>query len=227
MLPERFHRLRRVLDRRQPDLTLLMERVNKPHNLAAILRNCDAVGILEVHAVPPERGLAVQGDTSGGTGRWIRVQSHPEGPTAIRTLQDSGFQVVAAHPGREAMDFRDVDYTQPTAFMLGAELFGISEPSLALADLSVRIPMLGMAHSLNVSVAASLLLYEALRQREAAGMYDSSRLDPVLRRRLLFEWAYPKLAHRLRQADRAYPELDEEGQILPDDVEGSGRFEPI
>lgn len=214
MRPERFERIQRILDRRQPDLTVLMERVNKPYNLSAILRNCDAVGILEVHAVPPVEGITLHRDTSGGTARWVGLREHPDGPSAIRVLQASGFQVIAADPEDGARDYRDFSYTEPTAFVVGAELYGIGDESLALADGRVRIPMTGMVRSLNVSVATALLLYEAYRQREAAGMYETSRLAPEVRTRLLFEWSYPKMARRLAKSGGSYPELDERGEIV-------------
>ena len=219
MLPERFQRLRSVLDRRQPDLTVLMERVNKAHNLSAILRNCDAVGVLDVHAVYPKRGLKLHRDTSAGTAKWITMHEHPDGPSAVRFLQRAGHQVVAADPGRRSVDFREVDYTGPTALLMGAERFGITPESLALVDVTVRIPMVGMARSLNVSVATSLLLYEAFRQRDAAGLYLTSRLDPQRRSRLLFEWAYPEIASQFAEAGRPYPPLDEQGVILGNALE--------
>jgi len=215
MLPRRFHRLRSVLDRRQPDLTVVMEKVNKAHNFSAILRSCDAVGVLEAHAVPPEGGLTLHHDTSGGSAKWIEVHRHPDGTTAIRHLQASGHQVVAAHPADDAVDFREVDYTRPTALLMGAELWGVSEEALAAADLAATIPMVGMVRSLNVSVATALFLYEAQRQRMAGGMYDQCRLPARRYRDLLFEWAYPELAKRYRAQDRAYPELGPDGQ-LPD-----------
>lgn len=112
------------------------------------------------------------------------------------------------------MDFRGVDLTRPTAIMMGAELHGVSERGLELADAHVVIPMVGMVRSLNVSVATALLLYEAQRQREAAGMYDGSRLAPEEFRRILFEWSYPELARRRRQEGRSYPDLDDQGQLL-------------
>lgn len=210
---KRFQRLSRVLDRRQPDLTVLMERVNKPHNFSAILRNCDAVGILEVHVVLPEKGLRVHNDTSGGTAKRMRVHCHEDGLSAIRLLQESGHQVVAANPGKQAVDFREMDYTRPTALLMGAELFGITEESLREADAMIRIPMLGLARSLNVSVATALILYEAYRQRDTAGLYGNPRLDPDRRRRLLFEWTYPELARRFREGGKKYPELNEDGTI--------------
>lgn len=215
MRPERFHRLRAVLARRQPDLTVLMEKVNKPHNFSAILRNCDAVGVLDAHVVPPERGLELHHATSAGTRKWIRVHRHPDVGTAVAHLRDTGFSVVAAHPGEGARDYREIDYTRPTAILMGAELYGVSAEGLALADEHVVIPMMGMVHSLNVSVATALLLYEARRQREDTGMYAGPRLDPESFARTLFEWAHPTLAERCRAEGRPYPPLDEDGAIDP------------
>jgi tRNA (guanosine-2'-O-)-methyltransferase len=213
MRPKRFARIRQVLGRRQPDLTVLMDRVNKSHNFSAVLRTCDAVGILEVHVVPPERGLALHHDTSAGTGKWMVVRRHPSGAAAARTLKEAGFRIVAADPGETSTDFREVDYTIPTAVLLGAELFGVSEGALKEADVHVRIPMMGMARSLNVSVAAALVLYEAQRQREKAGLYERSRIQPHRQGALLFEWTHPKLARTLRESGREYPELDESGEV--------------
>lgn len=216
MNPERFRRLRRALARRQPDLTVLMDHVHKSHNFSAILRNCDAVGVLAAHVVTPDEGLDLHHGTSAGTKKWIRVVHHPSVTRAATGLRERGFRLMAAHPSPDARDYRDVDYTRPTALMMGAELHGVSEEGLAVADLQVRIPMLGMVHSLNVSVATALLLFEAARQRENAGMYDESRLDPVEFERRLFEWAYPSVALTRRQEGRPYPSLTETGEIVPD-----------
>jgi len=216
MRPERFRRLSRVLDRRQPDLTVLMEKVHKSHNFSAILRNCDAVGVLEAHVVPPDGGLDLHHGTSAGTRKWIQVRHHPDVGSAAAYLHWRGFTLLAAHPSPSALDFREVDFTRPTAVMMGAELLGVSPEGLERADAHVVIPMLGMVHSLNVSVATALILYEAQRQRAAAGMYDVSRIPDEERERIRFEWAYPSLASRLRRTGRVYPKLDEDGQILRD-----------
>jgi tRNA (guanosine-2'-O-)-methyltransferase len=216
MRPERFHRLRDALSRRQLDLTVLMERVSKSHNFSAILRNCDAVGALEAHVVPPAHGLAVHHTASAGTRRWIRVHRHTDVAGAVAALRGRGFQILAAHPSDEAVDFRDLDYTGPTAFMMGAELYGLSEDGLALATRHVVIPMMGMVQSLNVSVATAILLYEAQRQRVAKDMYRPRPVDDPTSRDTLFRWAYPALARRFDADGRPYPSLDEDGQILKD-----------
>ncbi len=214
MNPNRFSKLTTALRRRQPDLTVLMERVHKSHNLSAILRNCDSVGVLEAHAVPPPEGLDIHGHTSAGTSKWVKVVRHVSTEEAIAALHDRGFHVLAAHPGPDAHDFRAVDYTRPTAIMMGAELLGLSNEGLALADERVVVPMVGMVHSFNVSVAAALLLFEAFRQRQAAGMYDVSRLDPSDYERILFEWAYPRVARLYRERGTPYPPLNPEGGFV-------------
>ncbi len=213
MNPERFSKLTTALRRRQPDLTVLMERVHKSHNLSAILRNCDSVGVLEAHAVPPAEGLDIHGHTSAGTAKWVKVVRHGTTRNAVETLKTRGFRVLAAHPGPNSTDFRAADYTRPTAIMLGAELLGLSEEGIALADELMVIPMVGMVRSFNVSVAAALLLFEAFRQRQAAGMYDASRLDPAEYERILFEWSYPRVARLYRERGTPYPALSPEGRF--------------
>lgn len=203
-----------VLDRRQPDLTVLLENVHKAYNLSAVLRTCDAVGIQEMHAVSAGPRISVDHDTSAGTAKWLDVRAHATVLDAIAELRGRGFQVVAADPGEGAVDFRTLDYTRPTAFLMGAELFGISEEALAASDRRVRIPMAGMVHSLNVSVATALLLYEAFRQRDGAGFYRGPRMDPEARARRLFEWAHPAVAEECRRLGRPYPDLDGNGDIV-------------
>ncbi len=211
MTPDRFERIREVLTARQPDLTVLMERVNKTHNFSAILRNCDAVGVLQAHAVVPDRGIDLHHATSAGTAQWVQVHTHDDTASAVESLRDAGFGIVAAHVSEGAVDYREVDYTQPTAVMMGAELYGISDEGLAAADQHVVVPMRGFVRSLNVSVATALILFEAHRQRSEAGMYDESRLSEEVFSSLLFEWAYPREARIFRERGEDYPVLEEDG----------------
>ncbi len=212
--PKRFHRLRGVLDRRQPDLTVLLEDVQVPRNLAAILRSCDAVGVFEAHAVWPGGRLKISRPASGGNRKWLPVRKHRTLSGALEHLKSQGLRVLAAHPTPEAIPFRDVDYTLPTVLLLGNEDDGLTEEALAGADAIVTIPMEGMGTSLNVSVAAALILFEAQRQRRAAGFYDRPRLDPGTYGRILFEWTWPEIARQCRKRGMPYPALGEEGEIL-------------
>jgi tRNA (guanosine-2'-O-)-methyltransferase len=212
--PKRYHRLRAVLDRRQPDLTVLLEDVQVPRNLAAILRSCDAVGVLAAHAVWPGGRLKISRPASGGNRRWLPVHKHRTFADALAVLKQQGLRVLAAHPRSDAVPFRELDFTLPTCFLLGNEDEGLTPEALAGADGVVQIPMEGMGTSLNVSVAAALLLFEAQRQRRAAGFYDAPRLDPETHARTLFEWVYSKIAAQCRKRGAAYPALGEDGEIL-------------
>ncbi len=213
MTPERFSRLRTALARRQPDLTVLMDSVNKSHNVSAILRTADAVAVQRLHAISTTAAMRRHHMIAGGAKRWVELVLHPSTELAVAALREQGFRLVAAHAGDGARDFRDVDYTRKTALMVGAELIGLSAQALAAADELVAIPMHGLGMSLNVSVATGAILLEAECQRRAAGMYDQCRLSPEEFERTLFEWCYPDIAARCRARDRAYPPLSADGSF--------------
>ena len=216
LLPRRFARLKAVLDRRMADLTVVVEQVEKPHNLSAILRTCDAAGVLEAHAVCRQGRLPTFNSTAQGSQKWVPLRVHDTIDGALATLKAQGFRLVGTHLGVEAVEYGACDYTGPTAFVLGAEKWGLSAEAAALVDQAVFIPMGGMVQSLNVSVAAATLLFEALRQRRAAGLLpERGEGLPVERYSAqLFEWAYPEVAAWCRKEGRPYPLLDEEGAIL-------------
>jgi tRNA (guanosine-2'-O-)-methyltransferase len=213
MTPERFRKLSQILSARQPDLTVLMENVHKTHNIAAVLRTCDAVGVFEANAVSDEGEIPRHHMVSGGTRRYVRIRLHDSIASACDTLQAEGFQVLAAHFSEGAVDYRNIDYTRPTAILMGSELWGVSEAGAEHADRHVTIPMDGVVQSLNVSVAAALLLYEARRQREAAGLYETCRLPDIVYRDTLFEWSHPDIASRCREKGLPYPALTEDGDL--------------
>jgi tRNA (guanosine-2'-O-)-methyltransferase len=213
MTPERFGKLKQILSRRQPDLTVLAADVHKPHNVSAIVRTCDAVGIHRVHAVSPGGEFHHHRMATGGSRRWVKLTLHDDFASVAKLLRADGWQLIAAHPHEQACDFRDVDYTRKIAIVLGSELLGLDPKAIDAVDRIVTIPMRGMVESLNVSVAAALILYEAERQRSAAGLYDEARLEQIEFDRTLFEWAYPRIAARLRQLGRPYPALDESGEL--------------
>ncbi|MGD8428987.1 MAG: tRNA (guanosine(18)-2'-O)-methyltransferase TrmH [Ectothiorhodospiraceae bacterium] len=213
MSATRLERLRAALDRRQPDLRVFLEGVHKPHNLSAILRTCDAVGVFRAHAVIAEGDFTFHRNASAGVGKWVDVVTHADVATGIRAMQEEGLRVCAATLSPRAVDFREVDYTRPTAVLLGAELRGVSATAEALVDEHIVIPMDGLGQSLNVSVAAAVILFEAQRQRREAGLYNGCRLDPATYRRTLFEWMQPTVARYCRSRGLDYPELDGDGAV--------------
>lgn len=215
MTPERFSKIRRVLDQRQPDLTVLADGMHKAQNLSAVLRTCDAAGIFKMHIVAARaQKTGIWKRSAGGSARWVRTVRHPDTQSAIRAVQDDGMALYAAHLSDQAVDYRTVDYTRPCAIVLGAERDGVSDTVLKACDAQITIPMFGMVESFNVSVAAALILAEARQQRERGGHYEGgSRLPPEIYRQVLFEWCHPKMARYCQERRLAYPPLDEDGDI--------------
>lgn len=207
LTPERRQRITEIACRRQPDLTVFMERVHKPHNFAAILRTCDAVGVMHAHAVPGEHGLPALNNTAQGAQRWVGLTRHPDTATGLAALERDGFALAAAHFSARAVDFRELDYTRPTAIVLGTEKFGISAEAADRCQHHIVIPMHGMTRSLNVSVACALILYEAERQRRAAGLYDGQDPRSSPWRELIEHWILRDLARR-KTAPPAAPGSD-------------------
>jgi len=224
MTPERVARLDAVLAQRQPDLTIFAENLHKPKNFSAMVRNCDAVGINEIHVSPGADSLRTHWRTSQGAEKWVYVKTHQNTESACEHLKTNGFQLVAAHLSDAAIDYREVDYTRPTALVLGSELFGVSDKTLTYVDRQIRIPMMGVTQSLNVSVACAVVLYEAQRQRSTAGMYDQCRLDDKTLAKQRFEWLHPILADYCKKHQLDYPALNESGDLdepMPRSLPGS------
>ncbi|KZX59469.1 tRNA (guanosine(18)-2'-O)-methyltransferase TrmH [Halioglobus sp. HI00S01] len=213
MTPERIARLRGVLDRRQPDLTVVTDFVHKQRNLSAIVRNCDAAGVARMHAVIGDEDYTAFRGTSMGSHSWVEVVRYSCAEDALTKLRSEGYQVVAAHLEDDAVDYRDVDYTVPTALVMGAERRGLSASAANYVDRCITIPMVGMVESFNVSVAAGIILAEAQRQRQIAGLYDSPRLDPATYDKIYFEWGHAAIAQFCRERGLAYPPLNAEGEI--------------
>lgn len=208
---ERALRVMEVLRRRQPDLTVLAEDVHKPHNLSAMLRSCDAVGIGSVHAVRPTGGVPTYSATSASAEKWVELVVHERLVDAVDALREAEMQLLAAHFSSRAVDYRDVDYTRPTAILFGNERDGVTPEAAARADGHVLVPMFGMVRSLNVSVAAAVILFEAQRQRRDAGLYDAPRLGEEEINARAFRWLYPDEAERIRSRGEPLPRLREDG----------------
>jgi tRNA (guanosine-2'-O-)-methyltransferase len=214
MTPERLERINMMLDHRQPDLTVCMEGVHKSHNLAAVVRTADAIGVSDVHAIWKSDEMEVRGGSAAGSQNWIDVHNYSKTKDAIDELKKQGMQILVTNLSDTAVDFREIDYTKPTAIILGQEKFGASDVALEMADQDIMIPMVGMVQSLNVSVACSVVLYEAQRQRQLAGMYDTPRIDENRRQRFLFEGGHPIFAEACNRKGLPYPTIDKDGQII-------------
>jgi len=216
MSPDRFARISQMLDNRQVDLTVCLDRVHKTNNIAAVIRTADAVGIHQIHAIWPDIEMRVSGNTASGSQQWVKTIKHYTMAEAEVQFRAQGMQILATNFSKTAVDFREIDYTRPTVIILGNEHSGVSDAGIAAADQHIIIPMIGMVQSLNVSVASALIMYEAQRQRMTAGMYGTRKLDDAYCERMLFEQGHPIYANACLRKNIPYPALDKQGQIAAD-----------
>ncbi len=215
MSPERFQKIKNALNKRQPDLTVIMDNVHKPHNLAAIIRSCDAIGIGNIHGISlSNKKVGINLKSASGSNHWVKLNIHHSRLSLFDSIKKQKIKIYAANKSNKSIDFRTVSFLDPCAIVLGAELDGISDSTLDLVDQEINIPMLGMVKSLNVSVANAVILYEIQRQRKKAGFYNKTMLDKNEYKKLLFEFSYPEIAAVYKKKRENYPDLDSQGQII-------------
>ena len=191
--PKRQQRIEDILSRKQPNLEVMLDNVSNSQNISAIIRSCDGVGVLNLYYSTPENlDLRIHKTITQGTHRWInreRIDAH-EKIAFLKAKQKEKFQVIVTHLAQDSISFSKVDYTKPTILVMGNEKDGVSQEVIDLADEVIIIPMRGMAQSLNVSVATALILYEASRQLENTGAYDTPQLSNEKRETIMKEWIY-------------------------------------
>ena len=217
IFPRRYKRIKNVLNYRIKNLTVLVEDVNKPHNLSAILRTCDAAGVFQANFISKKNLVKTFNSTAQGSQKWVKLKTYENSASAISELKKNGFKLYGTNLNNKSIDYRNFDYSKNTCFVLGAEKWGLSEEIIPMVDQSIFIPMRGMVQSLNVSVAASILLFEAIRQRNNKGLLPTNGegLTPEEYQNTLFEWSYPELASFYKKSGEKYPKLDEKGEFDP------------
>ena len=215
ILPRRFQKIKNVLNCRMNNLTVLVEAVNKPHNLSAILRTCDAAGVYEANFICKKDEVKTFNSTAQGSQKWVRLNNYETQISAVSDLRKNGFKLYGTTLNEKSKDYRKFDYSDNICFVLGAEKWGLSDELNSEVDESIFIPMSGMVQSLNVSVAASILLFEAIRQRELKGLLplNGEGLNATEYHKTLFEWSYPNLASIYKKSGNKYPILNEFGEI--------------
>lgn len=190
MHSNRFSRLQKVLGCRQLFPGVLLENVFDPHNISAVMRTCDSVGIGTIHTLytehPPHNHTGFR--SSAGTWKWVERVEHADTRSCIAHLRKQFGRVYAAHLDPKAVSLFDFDFTKPVALVFGNEQKGCSAELLDACDGTLFIPQVGMVQSLNISVACAIVLYEAFRQKVAAGHYNSPALPAEEMRRLLHAW---------------------------------------
>jgi len=178
MTSEREQRLKNVLDKRQQDLTVVLENVFDPHNISAVMRTCDAVGIQEIFVLNTKisRHKKWGARSSSSAAKWLTIHQHTDAQVCFRELRKKFPLILTTHLSSSAVSLYEINFSNPVALVFGNEHDGVSEEIRALADGNFIIPQVGMIRSLNISVACAVSLYEAFRQKKAAHHYDHVKL---------------------------------------------------
>ena len=196
MTPERSARLLAVLIKRQPDLTVVLENVFDPHNISAVMRTCDAVGIQEVfvlnNKIPPHKKWGAKSSSSAA--KWLTVHQFTDAQECFKALRSKYDRILTTHLSSDAVNLYDIDFTGRIALIFGNEHSGVSDEIRAMADGNFIIPQVGIIRSLNISVACAVTLYEAQRQKQLAGHYDTCRLPKEQLNGLLEQWGFEEEA---------------------------------
>lgn len=189
MTERRREKFERVIAARRPDLTLVLEDIHDPHNVSAVFRSADAVGILGVHLVYTTDAFPRLGKKSSASAvKWVQKTKHPTIRACYDSLRAAGFTICATHLGKASVPIHDLDLTGKVALVFGNEHRGVSKEAADLADVNFRIPMVGMIESLNVSVACAVTLYEAFRQRLERGERKLTAKEKKAVREMGDEW---------------------------------------
>lgn len=190
MTPERREKLLTVLSKRQNDLAVVLENVQDPHNISAVMRTCDAVGVQDIYVlntrIPRHKKFGPRSSSSAA--KWLTVHQFDNAAECFAELRKKYERILTTHLSTDAVSLYDIDFKQSIALVFGNEHSGVSEDIRALADGNFIIPQSGIIRSLNISVACAVTLYEAYRQKSIAGHYDKGKLPGQLQQELFQKW---------------------------------------
>jgi tRNA (guanosine-2'-O-)-methyltransferase len=193
MTPERTKKLTTVLNKRQANIAIVMENVFDPHNISAVMRTCDAVGVQDIYIlntkIPRHKKWGAKSSSSAA--KWLTVHPFEDAVECFSSLRKRYAKILTTHLSSDAIGLHEIDMTQPIALVFGNEHSGVSDEIRAMADGNFIIPQVGIIQSLNISVACAVTLYEAFRQKNNAGQYNQPGLDEVRYNELFKEWSKP------------------------------------
>jgi len=192
MTPERSERLLQVLKHRQSDISVVLENIFDPHNISAVMRTCDAVGVQEISVlntkIPPHKKWGAKSSSSAA--KWLTIHQYSDAVNCFSKLRSKYKTILTTHLSSDAVSLYDIDFTQSVVLVFGNEHDGVSEEIRALADGNFIIPQMGIIKSLNISVACAVSLYEAFRQKNKAGHYKNQKLPETETNELMVKWGF-------------------------------------
>ncbi len=186
---KRTQKIISVVSARQFSLRVVIENIHDPHNVSAIFRTCDAVGVPKVSLIYTEESFPKIGRKSSASAfKWVEKEKFKTVDDCYTKLRKDGFAIYASALTENSKNVYELDFTKKCAVVLGNEHRGVSTEAASKADEIFLIPMFGMVQSLNVSVAGAVALYEALRQRQKSGMYNLDGKSETEMNELMEKW---------------------------------------
>ena len=192
MTPQRSEKLLKVLQKRQANLTVVLENVQDPHNISAVMRTCDAVGIQDIYVVTTKipRHKKWGYKSSSSALKWLTIHKFDTIEECVKELRKKYSKILTTHLSSDAISLHDINFTDSIALVFGNEHAGVSEEFREVADGNFIIPQMGIIQSLNISVACAVSIYEAMRQKMKAGHYEKASLPPAQMDALLQQWGF-------------------------------------
>jgi tRNA (guanosine-2'-O-)-methyltransferase len=194
MTNERKEKLLRVLANRQNDLTIVLENVFDPHNISAVMRTADSVGIQDIYIlntrIPPHKRWGAKSSSSAAD--WLTIHQFTDAIECFDVLRSKEFTILTTHLADNSVNLYQLDLTRKLALVFGNEREGVSPEIRALADGNFIIPQAGIIQSLNISVACAVTLYEACRQKTVMGHYGQPKITGEAAKQLLLHWGMPE-----------------------------------
>lgn len=206
---DRKARFEEVLSERTRHITCVLENIVDAHNTNAVIRTCECFGIQDVHVIENEHRFKAAKKVLQGAHKWLSIYKYKETESksmdCIRTLKSKGYKIVATSPHAGSIDIHELDLIQPIAIVMGQENVGISDVVKAEADVFVKIPMQGFTESLNISVAAAILLQEISNRLRRANSVDW-RISEEEKEEIRKEWTLKNIYRNELLIERFYQE---------------------
>jgi tRNA (guanosine-2'-O-)-methyltransferase len=181
---------KKVLEDRTRHFTVVLEDIFQPHNASAVVRTCDIFGIQDVHAIENKYNNKISRHVAKGSQKWLSYNRYRDDGdnTAIclASLKEKGYQIIATTPHNDSCVLQDFDVTKKAAFVFGVEAEGVSDIVMDNADGFLKIPMVGFTESLNISVAAAIILQEVTSKLRNSDV--DWKLSDEEKENLYFNW---------------------------------------
>lgn len=210
---KRKNLFKKVLENRTRHFTIAIEDIFQPHNASALVRTCDVFGIQDIHVIEEKYQFYASRLVAKGAQKWIDFNMYNKSDTnntidCINSLKAKGYKIIATTPHNDSCFLQDFDITQKSAFFFGVEKAGLSKDVLDNADGYLQIPMVGFTESLNISVAAAIILQNVQERLLKSDL--NWQLTPEEKNEKYLDWLEKSIKSIKKVKDNYYSTINSE-----------------